>query len=477
MRLEIYAGARRERNLKFRLSAERTVARQMSKKSVPGSIFVFILLAAAAASFDAHGQQRSRASDEVRLTFVPLSPNANAVIAEPQKTDTARSRIAILVAHPEHLNTFSYELTPAFVRHGYRVMMLNYYGKEVTYEEFLAPVAAAVRFLRNLPGVERVVLVGHSSGGPELTFYQDVAENGPRACQGPERLYPCDGRRIGDLPKADGIMLLEINIGGPLRALGIDPAVDNEEPGIRHREFDMFDPENGFSAGSHAGHYSADFKRRFFAAQQARNQRLLDDALARLAKIEKGEGRFRDDEPYTVAGGSVRVNGARLDLADRQLLARTHAPHLFLKADGTSAVQIVPSALGGTATSEDLDRLYDTAQMGTVRHYLSFYGLRTRQDFGATANDIRGIDWRSSANSAPGNIQGITIPTLVMAGTCAAHLVPSEITYDHSVAKDKQFVAVEGADHFFRPCKPEYGDTEKRAFDYVDAWLMKTGRF
>ena len=52
-------------------------------------------------------------------------------------------------------------------------------------------------------------------------------------------------------------------------------------------------------------------------------------------------------------------------------------------------------------------------------------------------------------------------------------MIPLEIAYDHSAAKDKEFVAVEGGDHYFKPCKPQYGDTEKRAFDYVDAWLAK----
>ena len=40
-----------------------------------------------------------------------------------------------------------------------------------------------------------------------------------------------------------------------------------------------------------------------------------------------------------------------------------------------------------------------------------------------------------------------------------------------------KLVAVEGALHGFTPCKPEYGDTLKRAFDFVDNWLSKPGRF
>ncbi len=90
-----------------------------------------------------------------------------------------------------------------------------------------------------------------------------------------------------------------------------------------------------------------------------------------------------------------------------------------------------------------------------------------------TADDIKGVDWRSSANSAPGNVENISVPTLVMAGSCMIHMVPLEIVFDHSAAKDKEFVVVDGGDHYFRPCRPEFGDTENRAFDYVDAWLTR----
>ena len=414
---------------------------------------------------------------DVHMTFVPLLEGANAIIAEPVRPDAVRSRIAILIAHPERINTFNYFLGPEFARRGYRTMMLNYYGRETTYEEFLAPIAAAMRYLKGLPGVEKVVLAGHSSGGAELTFYQDVAENGPAACQGPERVYPCKHIESGPLPRADALMLLEANIGAPLRTISLDPAIENADPRKRNQAVDMFDPLNGFDATTRSAIYSSDFEQKYFAAQRMRNASLLEEASARLGKIERGEGTFKDDEPFTVAGGSVRINGARLDLADRRLLAKTHGAHMFLKSDGSSAVQIVRSSLTPTASFADLDRLYDTAQMGTIRHYLSFYGLKTTPEFAITEDDIRGIVWRSSANSAVGNVEGISVPTLLMAGTCAAHLVTIEIAYDHAAAKDKEYVAVEGADHFFAPCKPQYGDTRKRALDYADAWLSRPNRF
>jgi pimeloyl-ACP methyl ester carboxylesterase len=440
-------------------------------------VVTVVLLSGAVGTVLVAAQRPQAPAEQTKMTFVNLANNANAVIAEPPATDPVRSRIAILVAHPERLNTFNYVLGRELSKRGYRTMMMNYYGREQTYEEFLAPIAVAVRSLRSLPGVDKVVFAGHSTGGPEFTFYQDVAENGAKACQGPERVYPCRGNNLANLPKADAIMMLDINIGAPLRTISLDPAVDSRRPRDRNPELDMFSPRNGFDSEARTATYGVEFTRRFFAAQRARNNQVIDEALARLAKLEKGEGDYKDDEPFVVPGSSLQVNGARLDLADRRLVSKTRAPHLFLKADGMSPTEIVPSDLPGAARAEDLDRLDLTTQNTTVRHFLSFLAMRTTPAYALTDTTIIGIEWRSSANSAPGNIEGITVPTLVMAGTCAAHLVPSEITFDHAAAKDKQFVAVEGADHNFQPCQPRYGDTAKRAFDYVDGWLTKAGRF
>jgi hypothetical protein len=103
--------------------------------------------------------------------------------------------------------------------------------------------------------------------------------------------------------------------------------------------------------------------------------------------------------------------------------------------------------------------------------------IRTTKDYAVTEDDVTGVDWKSSNMSAPGVAGGITVPTLVMTMTCFMFVVPSEIIYDHLPARDKTFVGVDGAGHLFTPCKPEYGDTRKRVFDYVDGWLSRPGRF
>jgi hypothetical protein len=49
----------------------------------------------------------------------------------------------------------------------------------VRWEETPLDVKAAVDFARAQPGITRVILFGHSGGGPLMSFYQAVAEKGP----------------------------------------------------------------------------------------------------------------------------------------------------------------------------------------------------------------------------------------------------------------------------------------------------------
>ena len=414
-----------------------------------------------------------------KLTFVQLANNVNAAILEPVTPDPERSRFALIITHPEHANTFNYFIAPEMADRGYRVMMINYHGPEVIYEEFLAPIAAGVRYLRGLPGVQKIVLTGHSGGGAQLTAYQEVAESGGKACQIPERVYPCKGANVENLPPADGIMMLDARAGVVERLIALDPSIaDPSRPGYHRPDLDMFSAANGFDAKTKSGKYSAEFERKFFQAQGVRQMRLISEAQARLAKIEKGEGIYKDDEPMIIPGSSLHTyDGAALNLADLHLMSKTHAPHMLLKSDGSRPVQIIPTTYGGLSEPEHQDNMGNTTQEITVRNFLSFLAVRTKPDYMVTEDRINGVDWRSVGNSIPGSVQGITVPSLFMPGTCVSHVVFLETAYDLSAAKDKEFVAVEGANHSFAPCRPEFGDTAKHAFDYVDSWLMKPGRF
>lgn len=415
----------------------------------------------------------------LRTTFVPLGQQANAVLVEPV-TPAAKSRIAVIVTHPEHANNFNYFVGHELPKYGYRALMLNYYGKEDTYYEFLQPIAAAINALRAMPGVEKVVLAGHSTGGAELSSYQDVAENGPAACQAAERIYKCPGTVSGislnDLPRADGIMLIDANTGAPEKTLALNPAVDEHRPRQVDPALDIYDARNGYDVVTRSATYGKEFLDRYFAAQGAKANRVIDAALERLGKIEKGEGEHLDDEPFVVAGAAINASGVRPELADVRLMSRTRAPHPLLRADGSVRVQVLQRTMPPQGQPYR-NLLSQTTQNTTVRHYLSFQALRVTPDFRMTEDNVVGVKWRSTANSMQGNLEGIRSPTLIMGATCATEFVLLEIGFDHSAAQDKEYVGVEGADHNFRPCKPEYGDTYKRAFDYMDDWLGKPGRF
>src|ERR1700758_1897646 len=121
---------------------------------------------------------------------------------------------------------------------------------QVRWEETPLDVKAAVEYVRRQPGITKVILFGHSGGGPLMSFYQAVAENGPAYCKGPNKLTEC-ADDLASLPPADGIVFADAHPGNAINLLrSLNPAVANENnppdaPPIA--EIDMFDPGNGFN--------------------------------------------------------------------------------------------------------------------------------------------------------------------------------------------------------------------------------------
>ena len=81
--------------------------------------------------------------------------------------------------------------------------------------------------------ISKVVLFGHSGGGPTTTYYQAVAEKGPSYCQGPNKLTECASsgpNSVAGLTPADGIILADAHPGNTVNALrAINPAVEKGE--------------------------------------------------------------------------------------------------------------------------------------------------------------------------------------------------------------------------------------------------------
>jgi hypothetical protein len=362
---------------------------------------------------------------------------------------------------------------------GYRVVNVNFRGsKEEFADQRLPTISQGVAYLRSIPGVEKVLVAGHSGGGREMAFYENVAENGVKACNGPEKILPCTYPGLDRLQKPDGVIFLDPPAGAFHNTSSIDPAVE-VEGGKRIAALDMFSAANGYDPVNKTGKYSAEFAKRFYAAQAARADRLINQAMARVKVIDAGKGRYADDEPMTVPGMGINATGARLYQPDVSFATHSKAPHTLLKADGTEVQTIIQSVRGpsGANAVKALNTLYVMSENTTVKQFLSHSAIKLLPNFAITADDIVGVDWESSMDSGPGNAQGIRQPVLVMTMTCHYLIVPGEVLFDHLASKDKTYVAVEGATHGFSPCKPEYGDTTKRTFDYIDRWLNQPGRF
>jgi hypothetical protein len=352
------------------------------------------------------------------------------------------------------------------------------------WEQVPLDLKLAVDYLRNLPGIRTVVLIGHSGGGQLMPFYQNVAESGPAVTQAAER-FSRGGDDLADLPAADGLVLLDAHHGYAANTLtSMDPAVvDEAHPESIDPTLDVFNPDNGYNpAGSR---YSEDFKRRYHRAQAQRMVRLTERAQERLAAIERGDGQYPDDEPFILARGQ-----ARIWQLDTSVVSRTRDAYPILRPDGATIVDVprsvrvagVTPGSGGAAglTPRQNASWSQGAFPYSVRTWLSGNAVGVDPErYTASEDDVQGVDWRSSNTSTPLNLEGVRVPLLIMAMTGHYWMVPGEIFLNHAASADKELVFVEGASHNITPCAAceefpgQYGDTVKRTFDYVAGWVRE----
>src|SRR5260370_33688278 len=130
---------------------------------------------------------------------------------------------------------------------------LNQQGS-VIWDDLMLDVRAGVQYLRRQSAIKKVFLVGHSGGGAIMSYYQNVAENGVKVCQDPRRIVPCSDQ-LADLPKADGVILLD-----PIPGLAFSTLTQTDGAVIKEDQFgeitssmvdpmlDVFSPANGAQA-------------------------------------------------------------------------------------------------------------------------------------------------------------------------------------------------------------------------------------
>ena len=390
--------------------------------------------------------------------------------------EVRKSSCGVVVMHSDG-NYLSFSAGPELAKRGYVTLCANVADPGAPLEKKLASVKTAVEVMKARKEIEHVILLGHSGGATLMSCYQAVAENGPEIFRDEHRIVKMG--EVAELPVPDALMLIDSNFGnGVMTLVSIDPAVTDETSGTNtDPAFSAYTPESGFVKDGETC-YKEDFKDKFYAAQAARQERLIEHALERLDALNSHSGSFVDDEPMIVPGGSQIAPNNRLFPQDLHLLARTkNAFDLIHGRDGSVTHEVIRSRR--TARGD----LYGTPIFGlgtlvtTVKTYLSSNCVRTLPGYKVTETGIEGIDYDSAFCCTPGNVKHIHCPLLIIGMSGGYECIASEVIYQNAASEDKTITFVEGGTHMIGTAYDaeawpgEFGDAPKALYDQISAWL------
>jgi len=414
--------------------------------------------------------------------FVQFKPSFTmGALYYPDPAKFPHPHIAVLAMHRDSnfMSHISTQEMPkrGIVAFGMNPRCANAEDKCTPWENNALDVKQGIEFLRGLPGIDTVILIGHSGGGPTMSFYQSIAENGVTLCQQPDKLSKCSDQLAG-LPPADGVILMDAHPGNGINAVrALNPAVTNDyavmnqnaapniDPGL-----DPFNTANGYNPHGES-HYSDAFKQRYFKAQSARMNRLIDIATKRMKEIGAGTYRYPDDGPFVIPMGD-QTRLLRLDLS---IDHSTEKPRKLLKNDGTIQDCCVVNSVRPVSLTPRGDKTFwHGAMFLTLRSFLSVRAIRSQ-------NSMYDIDWCSSNNSTVCDVRHVSVPLLIVAMQGHYFVRDSEIEYENAASKDKDFIIIEGAVHGGTPCtacmpdgKPydgRYDNAVRNDFDYMAKWI------
>jgi hypothetical protein len=230
------------------------------------------------------------------------------------RPESGQRELALVLIHPTSNFMGHYAQDPLAARGIAAVgMATRYMGNDTALlmENCVLDVAAVVRYLKDVEGYRRVVLVGNSGGGGLVALYQSQATK-PTITATPAGDPP--DLTQADLPPADGLIMLMAHPGrASTYTEWLDPAItDENDPYQRDASLDLFNPENGPP-------YSADFLDRYRAAQLARNRRITAWVRERLAYADKNDKPEFADMPFAINGtcADPRFVDLTIDPSDR----------------------------------------------------------------------------------------------------------------------------------------------------------------
>jgi hypothetical protein len=404
--------------------------------------------------------------------YVQFSGAAKGALYKPDPS-FGTPRVAVIAMHrnSNYLNHISTKELPArgFIVLGMNPRCDNNEAACAPWENNALDVRSGVNYLRtNFPGI-KVVLLGHSGGGPTMTFYEAVAEKGVAFCQQPGKLIKCSSSLAG-LPKADAVILMDAHPGNGINAVrSVSGDVTNDKQILKNNhepktdsKLDPFDADNGYRDGG-VTRYSESFKSRYFKAQSDRMNFLVAEALDRLAAVEAAGD---TDAAFIVP----LADNARLSQIDLSIHHGTLFARKLVKNDGTVDGSRPVASVRVQSLSPGDEEGFGSTMFLTLKSFLSVRAVRSTSSFD-------GVDWCSSNNSTPCNLQQMTVPLLVTAMGGHYFIRDAEQYFDMAVSADKDFYVIEGATHGGGECTAcettpgQYSKATKNLFDLMATWM------
>jgi hypothetical protein len=279
----------------------------------------------------------------------------------------------------------------------------------------------------------------------------------------------------GFLPadKADGIVFLDAHPSNTITTLrAINAAVKREDrPDHLDKALDPFNPKNGFNPNGDSI-FSSKFVEEYSIAQSRRMNNLIAEALQIRASIEAGQHVPTDDDAFIFYRTSARLSNFSTGVH-----CCTLQPRKLLKNDGTiDASQIIRTVRVPDPGVREDDASFGGTKFLTLTSFLSANAIRS-------THSLNDIDWCSSNNSVPCAVERISVPILVMAMQGHYFIRDGEHIYESAASLDKEFVAVQGANHGLSPCTPcsalhggaDFSNARINLFNYIRDWV--TPRF
>ena len=409
---------------------------------------------------------------EILSEFYELEPDSGSchLVVHHPKEKTENSRICVLATHGGDY-TMGYPFLRELAKRGFTVMGMPQGRAMISHFTRANFLKRGMDFAKNYPGVEKVILMGHSQGGTYISLYQYLAENGKGRFE--TQKYVIEPEETPGLIPADGMMFVDTNYGF-MDVLALDPAcqmIGNSM--VRHPEYDIFLPENGYIPGN--TRYSQDFINSFCDALQEYHRKLFSYCLDRYDAILKGKGLYADDEPFTIPNAAGGTDFNKLFVQDNSLINHTPEEVNILHTGGSITHEIAYTCRPMPTVPDP--RSYRMAYKTTVRNYLIEADYKFTGKFRITPTGFEGFDWESGAGCSCANVKGIKVPSLFEGNSGSHEFLNTYYSWKNSAAGDKEYIVVEGADHgLTHPVGPQYGNTMITFADYASNWLS-SGRF